>query len=92
MPWIHFVDQKFASLEVPLGANLMKALQDNGIPVASSCGGEAVCAKCRLSVEPAGEPSEEEEFLLKKFKLSSPLRISCQVYVLTDLKVSASYW
>lgn len=95
MPWIHFKDQKFRSFEVPVGSNLMKSLQESGVPVASSCGGEGVCAKCRLSVESGSEidlPNETEQFLMQKFKFDSSMRISCQLKVTADLTLSASYW
>jgi len=34
--------KKFSPLEVPPGKNLMEALRDAGIPVASSCDGDGI--------------------------------------------------
>ncbi len=49
MPWVHFV-KKIQAFEVDEGANLMQALLDKGLPVASSCGGDGICAKCKVEI------------------------------------------
>ena len=38
-------------LESDLDQNLMTFLQDHGIPVASSCSGDGVCLKCKVTIE-----------------------------------------
>lgn len=85
------------NLQVPDGANLMTALQEAGVPVASSCGGEAVCGKCVLKViqgnENLSKPTDDELFLLEKENLlGKDLRVSCQCQVHGDLTVDAPYW
>jgi 2Fe-2S ferredoxin len=78
------------------GANLMKSLTENQIPVASSCSGEGVCAKCRMQIIEGMEnltlPNETELFLREKFSLTKDLRISCQTQVLGDITVDTTYW
>ena len=74
----------------------MQALLASEVPVASSCGGEGVCGKCRLLIS-LGEknlstPQEAELFLKEKYQLKKNERISCQVFVHGDIEVDAGYW
>lgn len=74
----------------------MTALLRQGVPVASSCQGDAVCAKCRIKVLQGGEnlsaPGPDEAFLLEREELGADIRISCQCKVLGDVSVDAPYW
>ncbi len=83
-------------LDVAPGANLMRALQEADIPVASSCGGDGVCAKCRLRILEGAEnlspESELERDLRERHGLEEDERISCQAQVLGDIRIDASYW
>lgn len=82
--------------KVEPGENLMTALQQRGVPVASSCLGDAVCAKCRLKVLEGAEnlsaPGPDEAFLLERENIPSGTRISCQCLILGDVSVDAPYW
>lgn len=83
-------------IEVPVGTILMKALLSANVPVASSCNGDGVCAKCRLQII-AGTTNlsvtnETELFLRDKDLLKANERISCQVQILGDVVVDATYW
>lgn len=83
-------------IECELNENLMFELLRNEIPVASSCFGEGVCAKCRVQIIEGANHlsavSAHEEFLQKKFQLQSDERISCQTQVLGDIKIDTKYW
>lgn len=83
-------------ITVEKGCNLMTALQENNIPVASSCAGDAVCGKCLIEVlhgrENLNSPNAEEKFLLEKDRVPTRFRISCQCRVNGDLEVDAPYW
>lgn len=96
MPRINFLRLSRPSLEVEIGANLMKSLLAAGLPVASSCNGDGICGKCKIEVRaPAlhtNSPNEVELILRDKFNLRAPTRISCQVAVLGDISVDAAYW
>lgn len=74
----------------------MKSLLDAGLPVASSCDGEGVCAKCKIIVVAGNEylspENETESFLKETNSIPSGIRISCQVQVFGDITVDASYW
>lgn len=95
MPKIRFLKNDRV-LDVPEGANLMASLLEAGFPVASSCDGEGVCAKCRMQVlegtENLSRATELEEFLIERYELKKGVRISCQCEVKGDVKVHATYW
>ncbi|MNL31891.1 2Fe-2S ferredoxin-5 [compost metagenome] len=88
--------KKRAPIEVPEGTNLMRALLDAGLPVASSCNSDGVCGKCKIRIlsgmENLNRPNDTEEFLKEAHNVDKDVRISCQVEVLGDITVDASYW
>lgn len=95
MPTIR-VPQLKKEIQVASGTPLMKALLAADIPVASSCGGDGVCGKCRLEIvigaNHLSPPNTEEDFLKQKLKIEKNFRISCLTQVLGDIEVRASYW
>lgn len=74
----------------------MQALIDAGVPVASSCRGDGVCAKCRVEiVEGRSNLSPEgsrEAFLRERHNIPRAERVSCQVEVHGDITVDTGYW
>ena len=86
------IPQKNLVIDAPVGINLMTLLLQNGLPVASSCKGEGVCSKCFLKISPKSEPTEFEQQNLLRNNVPPNCRLSCQVTVLNDLVVEASYW
>ena len=78
MPLIRFLKDKFNEFEVLMGANLMNSLKEKNIPVASSCGGEGVCTKCKV--------------IILKGKTSLSIDLSCQTHVFEDITIDATYW
>jgi 2Fe-2S ferredoxin len=95
MPTIRFV-KNIAPLEVESGAVLMEALLKAGLPVASSCHGDGVCAKCRVQVvaglENLSSVNSVEQMLRDRLRLASGWRISCQTRVLGDITIDTTYW
>lgn len=95
MPQI-LIKKSGKSLLVEDGANLMQVLLKAEIPVASSCHGDGICAKCRIQIirgsANLSAPNETETFLKQKFTLAKDLRISCQTRVHGDIEIDASYW
>ena len=96
MAKISFSQKTLKAIDVETPANLMQTLLQNKVPVASSCHGEGVCAKCKVRVlGPAVNLSpaqEHEKFLLQKYQLSAEWRISCQCSVLGDIDLDTGYW
>lgn len=87
---------KHGEVQVVAGAILMDALIEIGLPVASSCGGEGVCTKCRLHVIAAADAvspiSPLEKGLLQKSNSDRDMRVSCQTQVFGRIEVDADYW
>lgn len=77
-------------------ASLMDILLENKIPVASSCGGSGVCAKCIVRIVKGKEnltpEGEYDAFLREKNKIGPEYRISCQTRVQGDIQIDTNYW
>lgn len=86
------IPQKKLELTVESGKNLMDALIEGGLPVASSCLGEGICSKCSVMMTPAGSPTELEVRTMERNKVPADRRLCCQVFVEHDLVVETTYW
>jgi 2Fe-2S ferredoxin len=95
MPTISFKKPR-PSIVVETGSVLMDVLNQNGVPVASSCGGEGVCIKCVITVvdglENLSRPNELEKDLRDIHDLPRNQRISCQTEILGDIVIDTPYW
>lgn len=82
------------TLQSEKGANLFKTLKDAGVPIASSCNGDGVCGKCVILVEKGLllAPNAVEQKLQEKYDLESGQRISCQCTVVSDIRITTTYW
>ena len=69
-------------LRAPEGASLLKVLQAAKLPIATSCGGVATCALCRVTVRAGREhlsPLNDEELVhLGSIAKIVGLRLACQ--------------
>lgn len=74
----------------------MKALLQAEVPVASSCDGDGVCAKCKIIIiegsENLSKENETEMFLKENNNVPHHWRISCQTKILGDIIIDATYW
>jgi 2Fe-2S ferredoxin len=95
MATVSFVKNR-PSFEVLDGSNLMRALLDHGLPVASSCQSDGVCAKCRIQVvkgkEHVSPEGDRETFLRERHNIPRGERVSCQVTIHGDVTVDTGYW
>lgn len=95
MPTIRFV-KDFPPIEVPRGTPLMDGLLKGGRPVASSCHGDGVCAKCKIVIAQGARNlspiQAREQMLRERLRLTPEVRVSCQAQVLGDVTVDATYW
>lgn len=93
---VSFTKKNRKSIAVKKGEELMDGLLRNEVPVASSCHGDGICAKCRVTVTAGAEnlstPNDTELFLKEKFKLTGHQRISCQTVVYGPVEVDTTYW
>jgi 2Fe-2S ferredoxin len=92
---IRFV-KNIPAIEVVSGANLMQSLLAAGLPVASSCHGDGVCAKCRVEIVSGAENLSTigplEQTLHDRNRIPRGKRVSCQTQVLGDVTVDTAYW
>lgn len=95
MPLIQFLKNR-KPLKAKKKQNLMKALLQANIPVASSCGGEAVCGKCRVQViagaENLSSENTAEKLVREKYQIPNDFRLSCQCLVQDDITIDTAYW
>ncbi len=78
-------------LEVQPGENLRQLASASGVFIRSDCNGDGICGKCRVIVTEnrerlGGLTSAERDFLTEK-DVRLGYRLSCQVYVNSDLVV-----
>jgi len=78
------------SFEVASGTKLVLAIEDAGIDILHRCGGLSKCTTCRVQIL-TGELSPmselEEERLAREASLGPDIRLSCQVFVESDLTI-----
>ncbi|MGN0238198.1 MAG: NADH:ubiquinone reductase (Na(+)-transporting) subunit F [Lepagella sp.] len=76
------------SLRASAGKSLLATLNDNGVNLASACGGKGSCGQCKCQVVSGGGdilPTEAVHFTRKQVK--DHWRLGCQVKVKSDLEV-----
>ena len=74
---------------VPSGNKLLQTLAENKIFLSSACGGGGTCSQCKCQIAEGGGsilPTEESHFNAKEKK--DGWRLSCQVAVKNDLKIT----
>ncbi len=75
---------------------LMTLLLDAKYPVASSCKGDGICSKCRITILEGNQnlnPQSELEIKTKqRNKVTVDERLSCQVYLNGDITIDTNYW
>ncbi len=77
------------SVEVASGTPLLTAVREAGIWLASVCGGEGTCGRCRVLVE-AGElppPSDAERRALSGTEIAAGERLACRVPVSSAMAI-----
>lgn len=70
-------------------ATVLDALSDNDIHLPSSCGGKGTCGTCKFTlVEPKEQILPTEKAFINKQEEAEGVRLSCQVKVNKDLRIS----
>ena len=74
-------------VEVPRGATLLEAARRAEVFVASICGGDGICGRCRVVIE-SGEIDAEPTTLLTREDVRRGVVLACRTRVLGDVAVS----
>jgi len=84
------------TIEVAPGTTLLDAAREAGLPVAQTCTGEGVCARCGMRILQGGEgldaESPAETRAKARNRVDENLRLSCLILADRDLTVTAPYW
>ena len=76
-------------LTVEGGSSLLSSLASNKIFIPSACGGKATCGMCKVKVmDGAGPLLPTEEPYLSQEERNDGVRLSCQVKIKNDIKIS----
>lgn len=97
---IHVVDRD-VKVEAEDGENILKALLNGGVEWMHACGGFCNCTTCRVEIiegqENISDMEQDEKNTLIRFQGPDILeegdyRLSCQVKVYGDIKISEPEW
>jgi 2Fe-2S ferredoxin len=84
------------TIRVAPGTPLLDAAREAGLPVAQTCTGEGICARCGMEILGGGEGLDDESPRETRAKarnrIDDKLRLACLVQVDRDLTVTAPYW
>jgi ferredoxin, 2Fe-2S len=84
------------SVRVAPGTSLLEAAREAGLPVAQTCTGEGICARCGMQIVEGGEDlapeSPGETDAKARNRIEGRLRLSCLLLADRDLTVTAPYW
>ena len=72
------------TIETPKGSNLLGALQEAGIQIVSSCGGQGTCGKCKVIIQ-SGEYNTGITPFLSKKEMAAGYALACLTLVQGDL-------
>ena len=94
-PLIRFLPSE-RSVRARPGTSLLEAAREAGLPVAQTCTGEGICARCGMEILEGGAdlaPESARETRAKaRNRIDAGLRLACLVQADRDLTVTAPYW
>ncbi|MBP7687832.1 MAG: DUF4445 domain-containing protein [Thermoflexales bacterium] len=76
-------------VQVAADANLLDAARQAGIGLASVCGGEGTCGRCRVTIMSGdvSAPVDADRRYLSQLEISSGQRLACRCHVHSNVKV-----
>lgn len=75
-------------IKVPVGGKLLGTLSENGLFVASACGGGGTCAQCRVQIhDGGGSLLPVEEAHINRKQAAAGDRLACQVTVKQNMEI-----
>ncbi|MFM7199273.1 MAG: 2Fe-2S iron-sulfur cluster-binding protein [Myxococcota bacterium] len=83
-------------LEVPHGTRIFDACRQAGVPLASACDGDAICARCKVEVLAGADAlspiTPAEARMLSRVKAEPSVRMACETFTLGDITLTTGYW
>ncbi|MET0592200.1 MAG: 2Fe-2S iron-sulfur cluster-binding protein [Polyangiaceae bacterium] len=88
MPIVRYLKEG-KEVEVPIGASILQASQEGGLPEGYACGGVCGCSTCHVYVKKGAEllsemEDDENDILDKAFDVQSSSRLGCQARIQKD--------
>ena len=84
------------SVRVAPGTTLLEATRRAGLPLASACGADGICARCGVIVVAGAEhlapESSREREIKERQRIDPRQRLACRVGLSRDLTVTTPYW
>jgi ferredoxin, 2Fe-2S len=82
MPIVKYLKEG-KEVEVPVGASILQASQEGGLPEGYACGGVCACSTCHVYVKKGAEllsemQDDENDILDKAFDVRGTSRLGCQ--------------
>ena len=85
---VNIVINNDKTFSVSQGSSLLSTLAEQGVHLASACGGKGSCGQCRVQVmEGGGEILDTEKPHFTRKKIKAHWRLGCQCKVKGDLKI-----
>jgi len=75
--------------EVPTGTTILAAAGSVGVELASACGGQGTCGRCRVRIVSGAvtAPSDSERRQLSTAELAAGARLACQTAAAADVRI-----
>ena len=88
MPIVKYLKEG-KEVDVPVGASILQASQEGGLPEGYACGGVCACSTCHVHVVAGANllsemEDEENDILDKAFDVKMSSRLGCQAKLLRD--------
>ena len=84
------------ALRVERGTTLLEAARRAGLPMASACGADGICARCGVRVIAGAlalSPETKAEARQKlRNRIDPALRLACRTAALGDVELTTGYW
>ena len=85
---VNIVINNDKTFSVSQGSSLLSTLAEQGVHLASACGGKGSCGQCRVQVmEGGGEILDTEKPHFTRKEIKAHWRLGCQCKVKGDLKI-----
>ena len=79
-----------------IGESVLHAVHAARHPLASSCGADGVCDKCRILIldgmDHVAPPSKIERRVMRERPFSANERMACQTFIDGDVTITTTYW